>query len=364
MYDYMIVGAGFSGATLARLLAETGKKVLVIDKRNHIGGNAYDKYDSFGVLIHQYGPHIFHTHNKDVWDFLSRFTKWHYYQHWVLSFVDGMLVPMPINITTINKLYGTNYNAFNIHEFYDKVKVDVPDVKTSQDVIISQVGEELYTKFFKNYTKKQWGLDPSQLDKSVTARIPIRYNFDARYFSDKYQAMPMDGYTAMFEKMLKHPNIKIKLNVEFKTMKNSIEYKKLIYCGAIDEFFDFEFGKLPYRSIAFEFESYKQPEYQKAPVVNYPNDYDFTRITEYKKLTGQIHPNTTISKEYSSLATDTSEKYYPIPNSENFAKLKRYNEKVEAEKDVIFIGRLAEYKYYNMDNVVANALEVFKGLKV
>ena len=363
-YDYLIVGAGFAGATLARLLSEKlDKKILLIDKRHHIGGNAYDKLDNAGVLIHQYGPHIFHTQNKNVWDFLSLYTKWNYYQHWVLSFVDGMLLPIPINITTINKLYGTNYNAFNIGEFFSSIKVDIPDIQNSKDIVVSKVGEELYNKFFKNYTKKQWGVDPSQLDKAVTERIPIRHNFDNRYFSDKYQGIPKNGYTHLFENILKHPNIEIKLNTHFHQIKNNINYDNLIYCGAIDEFYDYEFGKLPYRSLKFEFESFKFEKYQLAPVINYPNDYDFTRITEYKYLSGQIHPYTTISKEYPSFAGSESEKYYPIPNSENFAIFKKYQEKSLQEKNTIFIGRLAQYKYYNMDNVIAQALDVFETIK-
>ena len=364
-YDYLIVGAGFAGSTLARLLSDNlNKNILLIDKRHHIGGNAYDKFDDAGVLIHQYGPHIFHTQNKNVWDFLSLYTKWNYYQHWVLSFVDGMLLPIPINITTINKLYGTNYNAFNIGEFFNSIKVDIPNIENSRDIVVSQVGEELYNKFFKNYTKKQWGVDPSQLDKAVAGRIPIRHNFDCRYFSDPYQAIPKDGYTKLFENMLKHPKIEIKLNTSFHQIKNNISYDNLIYCGAIDEFYDCEFGKLPYRSLKFEFESFNVEKYQSAPVINYPNDYDFTRISEYKYFSGQVHPYTTISKEYPSLATSLeAEKYYPIPNRDNFAIFKKYQEKAMQEKNTIFIGRLAQYKYYNMDNVVAQALEIFENIK-
>ncbi len=364
-YDYLIVGAGFSGSTLARLLAEKlDKKILLIDKRNHIAGNAYDMLDNAGVLIHKYGPHIFHTQDKNVWDFLSLYTKWNYYQHWVLSFVDGMLVPIPININTINTLYGTHFNAFNIADFFNSIKVDIPNIQTSKDIVVSQVGEELYNKFFKNYTKKQWGVDPSELDKAVAGRIPIRHNFDNRYFSDKYQGIPKYGYTKLFENMLNHNNIEIKLNADFNSIKNHINYNNLIYCGAIDEFYDYEFGKLPYRSLKFEFESFECEKYQNAPVINYPNDYDFTRISEYKYFTQQKHSFTTISKEYPSLATSKEEeKYYPIPRGDNFAIFKKYKEKSLQEKNTIFIGRLAEYKYYNMDNVVSQAIEIFDNIK-
>jgi UDP-galactopyranose mutase len=357
-YDYLIVGAGYSGAVFARLVAEKkGKKVLVIDKRPHIGGNAYDSYDGMGILIHNYGPHIFHTQSKKVWDFLSQYTRWHYYQHWVLSNVDGQLVPVPINVKTINMLYGTNYTAENISEFYNKRKVNIAEIKTSKDVIVSQIGEELYEKFFANYTKKQWGVLPDELDKSVTSRIPIRYNLDCRYFADKYQAMPIDGYTKMFSNMLKHPNIDVKLGVDFNSIKGKIAYTKLVYTGKIDEFFDFKYGKLPYRSLEFEFESFNIEHYQKAPVVNYPNDYDFTRITEYKYLTGQKAKGTTISREYSK---SEGEAYYPVPNIESAKLLKKYQDEVSRLENTYFIGRLAEYKYYNMDNVVLKAIEKFE----
>lgn len=361
-YDYLIVGAGFAGAVFARLVAEKhNAKVCIIDKRPHIAGNAFDCYNKDGILIHQYGPHIFHTNHKKVWDFLSLYTDWYYFQHHVLTLVDGQLVPMPININTINQLYGTNYNVFTIHEFFNKVKVNKTNIKTSEDVIVSKVGVELYEKFFKNYTKKQWGVYPEELDKSVTSRIPVRENFDNRYFTDVYQGMPLHGYTKLFESILKHQNITVKLKTDFFKIKDSLPHKKLVYCGALDEFFNYKYGRLPYRSLDFQFKTYNQEKYQAAPVVNYPNDYDFTRITEYKYLTNQQHAKTTVSFEFSK---SEGEPYYPIPTADNFKIVAKYQADVSKLKDTLFIGRLAEYKYYNMDNVILRSIEEFEKIKV
>lgn len=360
-YDYLVVGAGFSGAVYARLAADKGLKVLVIDKRDHIAGNAYDSYNESGVLIHNYGPHIFHTQSKIVWDFLSRFTKWHYYQHWVLSHVDGLLLPVPINVNTINGLYGASYTVENIHEFYESKKQKIDgEIKTSEDFIISQIGENLYEKFFKNYTKKQWGVYPSELDKSVLARIPIRDNLDPRYFTDKYQGLPLEGYTKMFESILDSQNITVKLGLSLEDLDKSIEYDKMVYTGKIDAMFDYKHGELPYRSLRFEFETFDLEQYQQAPVVNYPNDYDFTRITEYKQLTGQQVPATTISREYSQSEGDP---YYPIPDFNTKELAAKYQEEVDKQSNIIFIGRLAEYKYYNMDKVVERAIEKFEEIE-
>ncbi len=359
-YNYLIVGAGFAGATFARKAAEHGQKVLVIDRRDHIGGNAYDCYNNEDVLIHQYGPHIFHTNHQKVWNFLSEHTAWHYYQHRVVTSVDGQEVPMPINVKTINMLYGTSYTAENIHEFYKERKKDIPEIKTSEDVIVSQIGEELYEKFFKNYTKKQWGVYPSELDKLVTSRVPIRYNFDDRYFTDKYQAMPKNGYTALFKNILDHDNIEVLLSTAYNKVKDTKAFEKLIYCGPMDEFFECKYGKLPYRSLQFEFETIYAEKYQDAPVVNYPNDYDFTRITEYKYLTGQKSEVTTISREYSKADGDP---YYPVPNNDTATLVAKYQEEINKLQNVYFLGRLAEYKYYNMDNVILRALDLFESLQ-
>lgn len=354
MFDYLIVGAGFAGSVLAeRLATGSGKKVLICDKRPHIAGNAYDCYDDSGVLIHKYGPHIFHTNSKEVFDYLSRFTEWREYQHRVLAAVDGMLVPMPINLDTINKLYGLNLTAFEVEEFFKEHAEPRSPIRTSEDVVVSKVGRELYQKFFKNYTKKQWDLDPSELDASVTARVPTRTNRDDRYFTDVYQAMPRHGYTRMFEKMLAHPNIKIMLNCDYREIVRDITFRQMIYTGPIDEFFNYAYGKLPYRSLEFKHETHDCEQFQAAPVVNYPNEQAYTRITEFKYLTGQEHRKTSIVYEYPQA---TGDPYYPIPRQENAEIYNRYKALTETRPDVRFVGRLATYKYYNMDQIVAQSL--------
>lgn len=361
MFDYLIVGAGFAGATCARLLAESGNRVLVVDKRRHIGGNCYDEYNEAGILIHRYGPHIFHTQHKEVWAYVSQFTKWHFYQHKVLAYVDGQTVPMPINLDTINTLYGTDYTSHTVHQFFNEVKEDKDVIANSKDMVVSKVGTELYEKFFKNYTKKQWDRYPEELDKEVTARIPIRYNRDDRYFSDTYQGMPKEGYTKLFTNVLDHPNIHLLLQCDFKAIKDEISYKKLIYTGPIDEFFDYKYGALPYRSLDFIYETFDKEWYQKVGTVNYPNDYDFTRITEFKHLTGQsVREKTTIMKEVS---TATGEPYYPIPQKENSALYNKYALLAEALEGVYFTGRLGAYKYANMDKVIYEAMELVKRLE-
>ncbi|OPJ63289.1 UDP-galactopyranose mutase [Clostridium oryzae] len=353
MFDYLIVGCGLSGVTAGRILAENGNKVLIIDKRNHVGGNVYDYYNEAGILIHKYGPHIFHTNSKQVFDFLSRFTKWRLYQHRVLSCVDGKLVPMPINLDTINMLYGTNYSYNNIGEFYENLKNDSMDIKNAKDMVVSKVGEELYEKFFKNYTKKQWNIDAEDLESEVTARIPIRYNRDDRYFADKYQAMPLNGYTEMVNNMLDCEGIHVMLNTSYEQIKDEVKYKKLIFTGCADEFFGYKYGRLPYRSIRFEEETLQSEQYQPVGTVNYPNDYDFTRITEYKYLTGQKCPNTTIMKEYSC---GEGEPYYPIPQSANKQLYEKYAKEASKLENVYFLGRLGQYRYMNMDAVILNAI--------
>jgi UDP-galactopyranose mutase len=361
MFDYLIVGAGYAGSVLAeRLASVANKKVLLIDKRNHIGGNAYDYYDEAGVLIHKYGPHIFHTNSKDVFDYLSKFTEWRNYQHKVLASVDGQLVPMPINLTTINKLYGLNLSSEEVEDFFASRAEHIKEVRTSEDVVVSKVGRELYEKFFRGYTRKQWDLDPSDLHASVTARVPTRTNKDDRYFTDIYQAMPLHGYTKMFEKMLDHPNIKIMLNTDYKEIRDEINYKKIIYTGPVDEYFDFRYGKLPYRSLDFKFETKDQEIYQETGTINYPNDYGFTRITEFKYLTGQQHKKTTLVYEFPKAEGDP---YYPIPRAENAELYKKYQVLADQLTNTYFVGRLATYKYYNMDQVVAQALSTFKKIQ-
>jgi UDP-galactopyranose mutase len=357
MFDYLIVGAGFAGSVLAeRLASQLNKTVLLIDKRSHIGGNAYDHYDQDGLLVHKYGPHIFHTNSLQVLEYLSQFTKWRPYQHRVLASVDGQLVPIPINLDTINKLYGLRLTSFQLEEFFASVAEPREHIRTSEDVVVSKVGRELYEKFFRNYTRKQWGLDPSELDASVTARVPTRTNRDDRYFTDKYQVMPRYGYTRLFEKMLSHANIKILLKTDYREIEALIPHRHLIYTGPIDEFFDYCYGRLPYRSLQFEFQTVNTAFVQPVAVINYPNDYPYTRVTEFKYLTGQEHPKTVLVHEYPRAEGDP---YYPVPRPENAELYKKYKALADATTSVHFVGRLATYKYYNMDQVVAQALTVF-----
>jgi UDP-galactopyranose mutase len=358
MFDFLIVGAGFAGSVLAERLARVaGMRVLICDVRPHIGGNAYDEYNDAGILIHKYGPHIFHTNSKEVFDYLSQFTTWRPYQHRVKAHVDGMLVPMPINLDTINTLYGLKLTAFEVDSFLKSLAEPREQIRTSEDVVISKVGKELYKKFFQGYTRKQWGLDPSELDASVTARVPTRTNRDDRYFTDTYQAMPLHGYTRMFEKMLDHSNIKIMLNTDYREIVDLIPFRAMIYTGPVDSFFDYCYGKLPYRSLEFVHETHNMPIYQPAPVVNYPNDNAYTRITEFKYLTGQEHAKTSIVYEYPQAEGDP---YYPIPRAENALLYEKYKQLADQTSNVYFVGRLATYKYYNMDQVVAQALKTYR----
>ena len=357
MFDYLVVGAGFAGSVMAeRLAAGSGKRVLIIDKRPHIGGNAYDEYDEHGILVHKYGPHIFHTNARDVFEYLSRFTEWRPYHHRVRACVDGQLVPIPINLDTINQLYGTSYDSFQVEGFYASIAEPREPVKTSEDVVVSKVGRQLYEKFFRNYTRKQWGLDPSELDATVIARIPVRTNRDDRYFTDTYQAMPRHGFSRMFARMLAHPNIKIMLNTDYREIVGVIPYREVIFTGPIDEFFDFRFGRLPYRSLEFKFETVSAAQLQPVAVVNYPNDNTYTRVTEIKQITGQEHPMTTLITEYPKAEGDP---YYPVPRAENAAMYQQYQQLAEATEGVHFVGRLATYRYYNMDQVVAQALATY-----
>jgi len=357
MFDYLIVGAGYAGSVLAeRLARDAGKKVLIVDKRSHIGGNAYDHYNDAGILVHRYGPHIFHTNSREVFDYLSRFTAWRAYEHRVLASVDGQLLPIPINLDTVNKLYGLNLTSFQLEDFFASVAEHREQIRTSEDVIVNRVGHELYEKFFRNYTRKQWDLDPSELDAMVTSRVPIRTNRDDRYFTDTYQAMPLHGYTRMFENMLDHSNIRIMLNTDYREIERVIPYKEMIYTGPVDEFFECRYGKLPYRSLEFKHETIDKPVYQPAPVVNFPNEHAYTRITEFKYLTGQEHNKTSIVYEYSRADGDP---YYPVPRPENMELYKKYQELTKQTSGVHFVGRLATYKYYNQDQVVAQALTLY-----
>jgi UDP-galactopyranose mutase len=357
-YDFLIVGAGFSGGVIAeRLASQLDKKVLLVEKRNHIGGNAYDYYNEDGILVHKYGPHIFHTNYDEVWSYLSHFTTWNGYQHKVLAHIDGKDVPLPINLDTVNILLNKNFTEEKVKDYFDSVRLKITDIKNSRDVIVSQVGELFYEKFFKNYTFKQWGVYPEKLSPEVTKRIPVRCNRDNRYFSDKYQGLPVAGYAALFERMLSHKNITIVLNTDYRTLISDVGFNRLVYTGPVDYFFDYKYGRLPYRSIRFEAETLGRECFQRVAVVNYPNDYNFTRISEYKHMTLQKHPKTTIMREYPSGEGDP---YYPVPMEDALRIYDGYKRDAGNLKSVHFVGRLAEYRYYNMDQVVKRALDVFE----
>lgn len=362
VYDYLIVGAGFAGSVIAERLAEgLGLRVLLIDRRDHIAGNAYDHYDAAGVLVHRYGPHIFHTNAQRIVDYLSRFTEWRPYEHRVLARVEGQLVPIPINLSTLNALYGLSMNSVEAEQFLAERAEPVATIRTSEDVVVNQIGRELYEKFFRGYTRKQWGLDPSALDKSVTSRVPTRTNEDDRYFTDTFQIMPLHGYTQLFERMLDHPRIDLLLSTDFKHVRDAVKYRHVIYCGPIDEYFDFQLGRLPYRSLRFEHQTLEQERYQPVAVVNFPDpEVPYTRITEYKHLTGQTHPSTSISYEF---PCDDGDPYYPVPRPENAELYKRYRALAEQTPNVTFLGRLGTYKYYNMDQVVGQALALYRDIE-
>ena len=358
MFDWLIVGAGFAGSVLAeRLASQRGERVLVVDRRNHIAGNAYDRYNDAGLLVHQYGPHIFHTNAKPIIDYLSQFTGWRPYEHRVVGKVDGMLVPIPINLDTINTLYGLAMTSDELTEWFAARAEAVETIETSEDVVVSVVGRELYEKFFQGYTRKQWGLDPSQLDKSITARVPIRTDRDDRYFTDTYQCMPANGYTRMFEAMLDHPNISVMLGTDYRDIAATIPHRRVIYTGPIDEYFGHRFGKLPYRSLRFDHETLDTELALPTGTTNYPQTEDFTRISEYKHMTGQVHPKTAITREYPAAEGDP---YYPILHPESAAMFKRYEALAAATPDVWFVGRLATFRYYNMDQVTGQALATFR----
>jgi UDP-galactopyranose mutase len=359
-YDVLIVGAGYAGAIMAeRLAAVRGNRVLVIDRRDHVAGNAYDYVDEHGVLVHRYGPHIFHTNSDKVVEYLSRFTSWRPYEHRVLAAVDGKKVPMPINRTTINALYGLGLTTDEDMERFLAERAEPVDyIRTSEDVVVAKVGRELYEKFFRGYTRKQWQRDPSELHSSVCARIPIRTNEDDRYFTDAFQNMPADGYTAMFRRILDHPLIDVQLETDFREVKDEIEYEHLVYTGPIDGFFGYRYGALPYRSLEFELRNEPTPDggyLQPSASVNEPSpEVPYTRTTEFRWMTGQhTHDSSTVAVEYPRSEGDP---YYPIPRDDTRALYKRYEALAAELPDVTFVGRLARYQYLNMDQVVGQAL--------
>jgi UDP-galactopyranose mutase len=363
-YDFLIVGAGYAGTTIAERLARTaGQRVLVVDRRDHIAGNAYDYVDEHGVLVHKYGPHIFHTNSEKVVEYLSQFTEWRPYEHRVVARVDGQLVPIPINRTTVNMLYGLDLKTEEeVQAFYDERAEDIPFLRTSEDAVVAKVGRELYEKFFRGYTRKQWERDPSELHASVTSRIPTRTNTDDRYFTDWHQAMPVDGYTAMFARMLDQPTIDVSLSTDFFTdVRGEVSYRHVVYTGPIDVYFERRFGALPYRSLEFELRNEPTPDgglVFPAGSINEPNfEVPHTRTTEFRQMTGQSHTSSTLAIEYPRSEGDP---YYPIPSEEPKALYKRYEDLAARETDVTFVGRLARYQYLNMDQVTAQALSVFE----
>lgn len=361
MFDYLIVGAGFAGSVLAeRLAREDRARVLLIDCRSHIAGNAFDAFDDAGILIHHYGPHVFHTNSDEVFAYLSRFTAWRSYEHRVLASVEGVLVPMPINLQTINTLFGLTLTPAEANEFLASRAEPRARIETAEDAVVSKVGRHLYESLFQGYTRKQWGRDPSQLAAQVTARIPVRTGLDDRYFTDRHQAMPRAGYTEMFQRMLDHPNITLWLNTSYERIKDRVAYRRLIWTGPIDEYFGFQYGPLPYRSLHFRFETHDVARLQSVGTINYPNDHAYTRTTEFKHLTGQAHPRTTIAYEYPRA---TGDPFYPVPYPESAVQYREYAKLAATNPNVLFAGRLGTYRYYNMDQVVAQALALWKRLR-
>jgi UDP-galactopyranose mutase len=359
VYDYLIVGAGFAGSTIAERLAhELNANVLVVDKRRHVAGNTHDPVDANGIRYHEYGPHIFHTNADHVVRYLSRFTRWVRYEHRVLARVRGKLVPIPINRTTLNALYGLALDEPGAMEFLARRTETRSPIVTSEDMILSRVGRELYELFFRGYTRKHWGLDPSELDATVCGRIPTRVNDDDRYFTDAFQAMPADGFTKLVERMLGHPRIEVVTGEDFRIVADRVRFRHLIYTGPIDEYFEFRFGKLPYRSLRFEFASVDVEHGLPVGCVNEPDEsVPYTRTTDYRHLTGQRAGKTVLGREYSSGEGDP---FYPIPRPDNRELYRKYAALAAAQRNVTFVGRLAEYKYFNMDQVVASALVTFE----
>ncbi|MED3875747.1 UDP-galactopyranose mutase [Lysinibacillus capsici] len=378
MFDTIIIGAGFAGSVLAeRLTSQQNQKVLVIEERQHMGGNAYDYFDEHGVLIHKYGPHIFHTRSKEIWDYLSQFTEWHYYEHRVLAKVDGKEIPIPFNLNTIAEVFPQDLVERLQRKLVEllgyNVKVPILKLREQNDEDLKFLADYIYEKVFLRYTLKQWGIGPEDLDPTVTGRVPVYISRDNRYFQDQYQGLPKYGYTEMFKKMLNHPNIHLLLNTQYQdimtiskdghTLFGQPFEGQIIYTGKIDELFHFKYGELPYRSLHFEYDTYDVEYKQTVGQLNSPNSYDFTRTTEFKHLTGQQHPKTTLAREYpQAYVRGENIPYYPIIAEENQQQYKRYKKLADELTDVHLVGRLAEYKYYDMDAVVAAALKTFKKL--
>jgi UDP-galactopyranose mutase len=361
-YDFLVVGSGLAGIVLAqKIAAELNNKVLIIDKRNHFAGNCYDYFNN-KILVQQYGPHIFHTKNKEVFKYLSGFTKFTNYRHKVIALYRKRYYPIPVNLDTVNNFFQTNFkNAKELKEFLEIKRTKISKVNNSQDAVISRLGKELYEAFIKYYTKKQWNRFPEELDRSVLERLPVKYDQDPYYFSDCFQGMPAKGFTKMFERMLSNANISLRLNTDFFKLSNKIKYKKLIYTGPIDQFFSYKFGKLDYAAVCFDFKVLKKKSFQPNAVINYPDrNVRFYRITEFNKFYNYRSDKTVICTETFS---PKGQPCYPVINDKNLKLLRKYENAAKKIKNVIFVGRLAQYKYLNMDQVVGEALAVFKKLK-
>lgn len=365
--NILIIGAGISGAVLAERYANAGKKVLILEKRDHIGGNCFDYYDANGILVSKYGAHLFHTNEEEVWQYVNRFAEWYPWEHKVLARVEDKTVPIPVNITTVNTLFGENIQTEDeMKSWLEAQREDIENPSNGEEAVLNRVGPVLYEKMFKHYTKKQWDKYPSELDASVLNRIPVRCNYDDRYFSDKYQALPKGGYTKLFENILAHPNIEIRLNTDYFDIKEDFQsYEKLFYTGPVDRFFDFKHSlteKLEYRSINFVSETVDAEYFQENSVVNYPGmEVPYTRIIEYKHFGHQQSEKTTIVKEFT---VDEGDPYYPVPNPRNQEIYERYKEEADKLIDVYFVGRLANYKYFNMDQAFKNALDLYNSLEL
>lgn len=365
--DWLIVGAGFSGSVLAeRIASQLGQKVLIVEKRDHVGGNSFDEYDEHGVLIHRYGPHIFHTNAKHVWDYVSQFTTWRPYYHQVLGVVAGKAVPIPFNLNSLEALFPSHYaeklTKKLIKQYGFNTKIPILKIReTADNEDLKFLADYIYENIFYHYTHKQWGITPEALNPSVTARVPVYISRDDRYFQDNYQGIPQHGYTALFRRLLNHPNIRLLLNTTYHDIVDEVQCQRMVFTGPIDDFFTKIHGKLPYRSLYFKFNHTDQDLFQTVGTVNYPNEYDFTRITEFKHLTGQHILGSTYVEEYPlSYVEGENIPYYPIPKEDYRAIYKKYEAEVEKLKGrVLFVGRLAEYQYYNMDQAVARALSLF-----
>lgn len=364
----LVVGAGFSGAVIANLIAsELNEKVLVIDKKNHIAGNCFDYRDENGIMIHKYGSHIFHTNSEKVWNYLKKFTDFNTYMHKVVGYIDGIETHIPFNFNTLYDVFPQTF-AQRLEEkllktFEYNTKVPILEFQKQDDEDLKFLANYVYEKIFLHYTLKQWGGTPKDVDGAVTARVPVYLSKDDRYFQDKYQGIPLNGYTKIIEKMLDNKNIKVKLNTDYKSLKEK-KFKRIFYTGSIDEFYDYKFGQLPYRSVNFKFETYDKEYYQSHACVNYPCNYDFTRIHEYKHYLGDKSNKTVIAKEYSEFfELGKNERYYPIPKSENTELYNKYFEEAQKDKNVYFLGRLGDYKYYNMDKAIERAIDLFEEIK-